>query len=225
MGDFKIAYYPPKDPDSLRFDQEFYDGMIAFLNAAFILPKDILVVFTECGQGNAFYDPADAQIVMCHEFVEAVVDAFAFTELSDREFEDAVHATELFVLFHEVGHALIDVFDIPITGKEEDAVDQLSAMILIGNNHEDDALYAAKFFLQIAETDTRKLPFWDEHSLNKQRFYNIICWVYGSDPRAHRYLLREAILPKNRARRCVAEYKQLSSSWLGLLGNFLKVHR
>ncbi|MGB2924306.1 MAG: DUF4344 domain-containing metallopeptidase [Limnothrix sp.] len=26
------------------------------------------------------------------------------------------------------------------------------------------------------------LPFWDEHALSSQRFYNTACLIYGSDP-------------------------------------------
>lgn len=33
--------------------------------------------------------------------------------------------------YHEVGHALVDVLELPITGKEEDAVDQLSTYVLV----------------------------------------------------------------------------------------------
>ena len=33
------------------------------------------------------------------------------------------------IVLHEVGHALVDIHDLPVTGLEEDAVDQFSALI------------------------------------------------------------------------------------------------
>lgn len=34
------------------------------------------------------------------------------------------------MLFHELGHAFISLYDLPITGREEDAVDQFAAILL-----------------------------------------------------------------------------------------------
>lgn len=39
-----------------------------------------------------------------------------------------------FVLLHEVGHAFVHVMNIPMVGKEEDAVDTLATIIAIVRN-------------------------------------------------------------------------------------------
>src|SRR6185295_2240523 len=40
-------------------------------------------------------------------------------------------AAMVFVFYHELGHALIDIYDLPVTGREEDAVDQLATVMLL----------------------------------------------------------------------------------------------
>ena len=50
--------------------------------------------------------------------------------------------------FHELGHCLIDVWDLPTTGREEDAVDQLAMFVLLDGTPEGEGmvLSAATFF-------------------------------------------------------------------------------
>ena len=62
------------------------------------------------------------------------------------------------------------------------------------------------------------VDFADEHSLDQQRVYSIVCWVYGSNEKKYSYL--EDILPESRLVRCHNEYNSLLKSWL----QFLKPH-
>src|SRR5262249_24126457 len=124
-------------------------------------------------------------------------------------------------------HALVHVLDLPVTGKEEDAVDQLSTLILADGSDEGErsVLTAAKWFLREHEqkdTDIEQLAFWDEHSLEAQRFYNYVCWLYGHDEKTYAGLVKEGALPEDRAVRCPGEYQQLQKSWSRLLEPHLK---
>ncbi len=74
-----------------------------------------------------------------------------------------------------------------------------------------------------AEGEVDDTPYWDEHSLNEQRFYNTVCLIYGSDPDAWDDLVGEDDLPEERAEQCPDEYKQISTSWNRLLKPFLTV--
>ncbi len=85
-----------------------------------------------------------------------------------------------FFFYHEVGHALIHVLDLPTTGREEDAVAQLSTHILAYEAEDGDVptLDAALAFLEWskeARQSNAESPYWDEHSLNEQRFFNLVC--------------------------------------------------
>jgi len=164
---------------------------------------------------------------MCYELLEHFYEIFKPDSKSEEELDDAVFGAVAFVFYHELGHALIHILDLPVTGKEEDAVDQLSTLILADGSDAGakSVLDGARWFmLEEAQNDTTidKLPFSDEHSLNQQRFYNILCWVYGQDEKKYAFLVKDGILPKDRAARCEGEFAQLSRSWSKLLGPYLK---
>src|SRR5690606_13863239 len=100
--------------------------------------------------------------------------------------------TTLFILLHELGHGMVDLFDLPITGREEDAVDQFATLMLIEADEEDDtleerpsrlALLGAYFFRQLSfarEAMTRHI-FSNEHALGQQRYYDVMCLVLGAN--------------------------------------------
>ena len=64
--------------------------------------------------------------------------------------------------------------------------------------------------------------FADEHSLNEQRVYNMLCWVYGSDPDKYGSMVDDELLPAARAERCEGEYRQLDRSWSRLLDDHVR---
>ncbi len=124
--------------------------------------------------------------------------------------------------YHELGHALIHVLDLPTTGRQEYAVDQLSTYVLAYESEAGDSptLDAALAFLawaqeaKVAQADS---PYWDEHSLNEQRFLNLVYWVYGQDPERFQHLVQQGHLPESRAVRCPGEWQQIDKSWTVLL--------
>jgi hypothetical protein len=66
------------------------------------------------------------------------------------------------------------------------------------------------------------LAFADEHSLGKQRYFNILCWIYGQDPDTHPDLIGPRVLPPNRAERCPGEFQRMVGSWEKLLAPYTK---
>jgi len=112
---------------------------------------------------------------------------------------------------------------LPITGREEDAVDQLAAWAMIESGAGDDAVLNSAFsYYKSAERAGGQVSvdlMADEHSLSLQRFFNLVCWVYGSDPQKHADLVANGVLPQARAARCPHEYAQLDRSWSTLLSD------
>jgi len=197
--------------------KEFAD----FVNESVELPSAVDIRFAECGQVNAFYDPNEKQISTCYELVEHYVVQMA-QEYPDQDAAmEAAEGAFMLVPFHELGHALVDVMDLPITGREEDAVDQLAAWAMIDSGAGDEAvLNSALSYYRSAERSGGQVSaaeFADEHSLNLQRFYNLVCWVYGSNPQKHAGLVGGQLLPEARAQRCPSEYSKLDRSWTALL--------
>ena len=107
----------------------------------------------------------------------------------------------------------------------ENAVDALSAAIIARLLEESENLITtAHFYAMLAEErdEFEEADFWDEHSLDEQRYYNMVCWIYGSDPENFSDLLKEEGLGEDRADRCPGEYEQISTSWMTLLDPYLK---
>jgi hypothetical protein len=172
--------------------------------------------------GPAYY-PSERVIVMPPEFVQLVADVLIQSELVDTQEDLETQATAItaFVFLHEIGHALVDQLEIPITGKEEDAVDQLATVVVTDAGTI--AISAASLFGAFAADREAfdEADFWDEHSLDEQRFFNLLCWVYGADPTVHGEIA-ELGIGEQRLARCEEEFAQIQTSWAILLDPYLK---
>ena len=231
-GDLKLVFIPTKNPTYQDFEKMFnnyntFIGFIGILNSQYSMPFDVSIIFKECGFENAFYDRSKREVVMCYEFIEFLYDFNSQISRSDQELALNFLGSVLFIFYHEVGHALVDVYELPITGMAEDAVDQFSALYFLHSTGDfGKKIIGSASLLFLAEglqkTKIEQLRFWDEHSLDLQRFYNLACWIYGSDPKGSSYLISSGFLPKQRADRCPAEYEQIDRSWQVLLSPFQK---
>ncbi|WP_312199189.1 DUF4344 domain-containing metallopeptidase [Stutzerimonas balearica] len=127
-----------------------------------------------------------------------------------------------FTLMHEMGHLLISELQIPVLGREEDAADQLGFMglfLLQREQHEADfynkLMDVADYWRlewQNAKGSADEVPLWDSHALDAQRFYNIACLAYGSDPDRLEWVLEVSGLPIERALYCPDEYQQVAQA-------------
>jgi hypothetical protein len=215
-GDFVVQYGETENEDYLELEAVFketqlLEDTVKELNGEFALPADVPVVLRECGEVNAFYDPEAGEISLCYELVEHYFEIFMADAQTDAEQEEAatsVASATVFTFFHEMGHALIAIYDLPVTGREEDA-----------------AIDGANSFVGEDEEEMDDLSFWDEHSLDEQRFYNILCWIYGKDSEGYQYLVDDETLPADRAERCPAEYDRMYRSWEALLAPYVKPGR
>jgi len=228
-GAIRVIYENASDPDlneiaaALREERAF-DEITAEVAQEIALPRDLPVRFTECGQPNAFYVPDKKEIVFCYEMIALFFNALENPEASEEEVEDAVYGASVFFLFHEMGHAFVHLFELPITGREEDSVDGLATLLLIYGEAEDAAFAAVDNFDAMSamfESGDTELPFWDEHSLSAQRAYDVACLIYGSDPEAYAGMVAPELLPPERAQRCPGEFEQKSRAWEQLLGPYL----
>ncbi len=214
-GEFKLTWGKTEATDlrDILKDEAGFGDLVDGLSGAIALPRDVGIVFEDCGEENAFYDPRLSRITMCYELLEGLVEMFA-AELEPEEAGEAAMGAFVFVFFHELGHALIDVLELPVTGKEEDAADQWATLVLLedGKDGEQAAMDSAVAFSLMAENES-ELAFWGEHSFGEQRFYNILCLVYGADPSAHRDMVESDALPEERAERCSEEYRRVQRAW------------
>ena len=188
------------------------------------LPFEIEVVFDECGGPDSFYDANTHKIIMCYELIDVYSDLFSPTHKTRAARDDAAKGATVLMFLHEVAHAVIQGWDLPITGREEDAADQFSTLLLINGipNGDQMALDGARSFKLLADLEKGlKKDYSDPHSMDEQRFFNTNCLVYGHRPRQYEYLIRNGALPVERAFDCEEEYARVNKSWQRLLGPHL----
>lgn len=235
QGDIQLVYVQPQDAnfntiyDALQDSVEFSvpqesDGLIAQLNTKFSLPRDLTVSFQECGEANAFYDPEQVKIEMCYELLKQYADILGEDNQSSKAYADEVIYSALFTFFHELGHAFVDQYQLPITGLEENVVDEFAAVMLL-ELQDDDAVIAGidQFDIDAEEEEQLKeLPFWGSHGLGAQRYYTISCIIYGSNPEKFADFVTSGDLPQERADSCPVDYQRRERSWKFLLAPYRK---
>ena len=229
-GDLKLSYKPRKNPStthSVGGNQQALEQVIANLNDKIALPWDIVVSFEDCDTPDAFYASETRQLTVCYQVIDEYYDLFGRKIKDKTKLDEAVRGAVASTFFHELGHGLVDAWKVPITGKEEDAVDQLSTLILILHTQkgEEMALDGAISFKLYADLEKgQQKIYWDEHSLDEQRFYDTICLIYGHDPAKYAYLVKDKTLPEERAELCREDYPKIANSWHQLLSPYVK-HR
>lgn len=224
-GRFVVRETQVESPELLELAQALagtgtLPQLAADLNERFVLPRDIGIRLRQCGEPNAYYDGERHEVQLCLELVGGIAEVLQPQFEDENDFTDAVAGAFIATALHEVGHALVHVLELPITGREEDAVDQLSAWLLIQGGESASVLGAAAAYYTDEDADDHALA--SEHSLDRQRYFNHLCWVYGSAPEAHAFLIEDWALPAARAERCADEYRRLERSWQRLLGEHLR---
>jgi hypothetical protein len=204
----------------LRFitEEKLFEALVANANTLVSLPRDVLVHYRECKEPQAFYDRTSGSITFCYELVKLFDQLYGKMSKTPEDHRRLVRGAILFVFLHEFGHAIIHELKLAPTGREEDVVDQFATLMLLeqGVAGEQAALAGAAFFLALSELPGQKPKFWDEHSLDAQRFYNVTCWLYGASPFRQVNLVAQGLLPAQRAGRCGDEFQQTRRSWKAL---------
>ncbi len=226
---FRVAYAPTKKYERFRtafMQEQVFENVAKMLNGTLKMPRIVNIQMVECGTVNAFYDPNNSRIIMCYELLDYFTQMFQPVSKDNDDLGNSILGATFFAFFHELGHGLIHQLDLPATGKEEDSVNQMATLVLMegGDQGVAAAMAGARWFALQADANKKagvSMPFWDEHSLEGQRFYNISCLIFGSNPEKYTPMIDNGYLPKDRAVRCPDEYKKISHAWERLLNPYI----
>lgn len=151
-----------------------------------------------------------------------IVDILAHREL-DKATRFVIDNT-LFTIYHEVGHLLVDQLDWPVLSKEEDVADNFATYILLNQSRRtiELALKDAALGWRLEEEasgDARRLAadYYDEHSLDLQRAYQIVCLMVGKDRGTFHNTARDWGIDRARESRCADDYSQIAHSFQMLI--------
>jgi hypothetical protein len=129
------------------------------------------------------------------------------------------------IALHETAHAIYDIFQVPIWGREEDGADRLAALIMVefGEDMERTAIIGTvelfEYSAKTGKTWTGS-DFADTGSPDAQRYYNYLCIGAAADPLnfggwmdAEWVDKSKSIIPKDRADDCNHEYEQIRKAF------------
>ncbi|MCJ8322678.1 MAG: hypothetical protein HRU29_01225 [Rhizobiales bacterium] len=175
---------------------------------------------------------------MFKKFIAILIASFMFVQpsqaaedivLTDEEYEQLVqfvNGNVIWTMFHETGHALVTLHEIPILAKEEDAVDNLATIIMLVEESEQFNEYlkesAYVWFLmdEFAAKSGEELNFADEHSLDQQRAFQIVCFLYGASPEKFEKFATLMQMPEERLANCGYDFSVTYTNWLKVISGF-----
>jgi hypothetical protein len=213
----KVAYHEPENPSHRAILADARDRQllerVAEVLAVVQLPRRLTLSLAGCdGTANAWYDPDEGTVTFCYEYLAEIQRGAVAGGLEGAAARDAAAGTAVFILLHESGHAVFDLLQVPVLGSEEDAADVFATLILLRLGR-DVALRALRGTVRNYAMEARgRRPdegdFADVHGLDAQRYYNILCLAYGSDPGYFADAVKVGGLPEDRAVGCGEEYHQ-----------------
>ena len=185
------------------------------------------------GEADAFY--GDDEITICYEYVDVLLKNMpAQTTPGGVAPSDTVFGPLFDTSLHEFAHALFDMLNLPVLGREEDAADQVAAYIHLQlGAAESRRLITGTVYAYATEAMKGELPssldevaelmkaerpssieeFAGEHGTPAQRFYNVMCMAYGADRKIFGDLVEKGFLPRERAEFCYEEYEQVQHAF------------
>jgi len=108
---------------------------------------------------------------------------------------------------------------IPVLGREEDAADALATIVAVkmSDAFSDRVVTNAARGWFLGDQRDRKegIPttYYDEHGMDLQRAYNIVCLMVGGQPEKFEGLANEVKLPAQRQASCQDDFSNASWSW------------
>jgi len=213
-----IKYGEPKSPDHQPVLKLLKEARalekIRELLSPLRLPQRLLLQTQGCdGISNAWYD--GESVTVCYEYLDELwKNAPEKTTPTGIEPIDTLAGPVADVFFHEAGHAVFDILQIPLFGREEDAADQFSTYLMLRFEKDEarrlilGSAYQYKGDLSAPTVTIAQQKFADEHGTPAQRFYNLLCMAYGSDTKLFADVVEKGFLPKDRAEGCENEYGQ-----------------
>jgi hypothetical protein len=231
----KIEYVPPKDPKYLTAYKLVQErGALEMMKKVFAplrLPVPVTIRTIGCdGVSNAWYQRENDRptLSICYEYLVEIWNIMPKeTAAAMVTAGDAVVGQLFFALAHEFGHAVFDIFDIPVFGREEDAADQFATYIMLqfGDDRAHRLITGAAFSYRAFIKNHKQKPnvnvplltFSSDHGAPEQRFYNLLCLAYGYDAKLFADVVMNEYLPKSRARNCRYEYVVLRYAFKQLI--------
>jgi Putative metallopeptidase len=226
-GRIRVEYLAPEDAKQqsvynlLRERQSL--EQLQRLFSPLRLPIELTLKTAGCeGIANAWYERGS--VTLCYKLLDVISQPMPNgTAWAGITQGDAVVGQFLYIAAHEIGHAVFDLLNVPLLGREEDAADQFATyfMLRLGNDQARRLIFGAAYYykkhLQHPSVTLQLKAFSGEHSTPQQRFYNLLCMAYGANPAMFAEVVDKGYLPKQRAKGCQREYRKVARAFQSLI--------
>jgi hypothetical protein len=216
-----IEYVRPKSPQFRQIYDDLTKRKVLEELREFLtplkLPRKLVVKLEECGAPYREYN-AGGPATICYEVVGQIVQ---IANKANPDLRDSViEGTFVQAVLHEVAHAVIDILQVPVWGRMNDAADRLAAFIMMnfGDEVARRTIIGTAVFFELSGKTWTGSEFADLRSPEAQRYFNYLCIAYGGAPKTFEFLVKpdgdkKPILPEDRARRCAGEFAQVHQAF------------
>ncbi len=221
-----VEYQTPKDPAQQKvFDVVKQHHVLETVRKIFspwnLGDIDLNIRTTSCGVSNAWYQRVGKvpTVSICYEYLQEIWDSMPeeTKAVLGESMKDAICGQLFFAVAHELGHAMFDIFDVPVFGRQEDAADQFATYMMLQFGGEqalqliNGAAYGYHAYIKDLSTKPQVTlslaALSSDHGTPEERYFNLICAAYGYDQRL--FSLEMHKIPPSRARKCRDEYEDI----------------
>lgn len=195
---------------------------VKFIHANFRLKKIIRVSLEDCNGRSDHYRAQTNSILLCYERLREFVGVAQQRPSTSSSDLSVFQSTVSFYFLHEISHALINNFTLDHVGKEEDAADQLAAMLLTEQNNANSPIEASYQFIKAFQSGVYDSDYSGPHSVTPQRYFNLLCWAHGISKGSLATDELQVNLPAARRQSCLIETERNRLSWIKKLSPYMK---
>lgn len=193
------------------------------ISKEFILPTNIKIVLKDCAE--PIYQPADHTILMCYSVFDNLINIYQYAHPKSSKEDALLFAISIntFFLYHEMGHAFLDIYHLPSKSTSEGDADNLAILLALEYTNEGYIIVmdTAELFRVLGGNNKPvEADYWNEHLLYQQRFYNILCMSYAKYSQEVESSLNKIhdnnllTMLKQKKNFCIYNYKRILNSWM-----------
>ena len=179
------------------------------------LPRELTIRTAECAAPALPFDAAKGVITICYEAIASIQDLAKGATSDADDLAALVTGGVMEEALHCIADAILQVFDVPMWGRPEDAADLLAAFLMLKFDEPtaEVAIIGAARLFGYKTSAVGKIDYATEASPPPQRFYNFLCIAYGGERLGFQGVVDKGFLPKTRAGHCVGEYNTIRKAF------------
>jgi len=196
-----------------------FQEMIGYLNGTFRLPKNLFVNYRDTDVAMNLFLPLTGKIVLSRQFFDSAEKRLM--GLNPQQRQETMRALEKVSLLQEFSRGLIADADLAITGEPEAAAAELTTLMIVSDPKlRPLAVPLSRWFDALAreKVNVLQLKYWSESALDQQSYYDLLGYLYCTDPSAYPQAAR--LIPAQRLQKMAWELPQKKLRWKRLLEPF-----